>query len=119
MRKRGTEPYLAHNTCPDLIRDADYRYRRHVIEVTSIRLDWESIRSRPRDGLSTSYRLSKGWVAGCLGGQVGGWVWWLGWFAPKIFVPAPSILIVVHQARLMMFLLKMVDYSISFLSLST
>ena len=54
-----------------------------------------------------------------MGGQVGGWVWWLGWFAPKIFVPAPSILIVVHQARLMMFLLKMVDYSISFLSLST
>ena len=37
MRKRGTEPYLAHNTCPDLIRDADYRYSRHVIEVMRIR----------------------------------------------------------------------------------
>ena len=26
-------------------------------------------------------------------GWLVGWYWWLGWFAPKIFVPAPGILI--------------------------
>ena len=35
------------------------------------------------------------------------------WLAPKIFISAPGILIMVHQVRLMMFLLKMVDYSMS------
>ena len=43
----------------------------------------------------------------------------VGWLAPKIFVSAPVTLIMVHQVRLMMFSLKMVDYSRSFLSLST
>ena len=33
-----------------------------------IKLDWESIRSSPRDGLSTSYRLTKGfWGFGDFG----------------------------------------------------
>ena len=41
-----------------------------------IKLDWESIRSSPRDGSSTAYRLTKGWVGfggfgGCDG--LGGW----------------------------------------------
>ena len=51
----------------------------------------------------------------------GGWVKWVGWLAPKVkvFVSAPDILIMVYQIRLMMFLLKMVDYSMSFLLLST
>ena len=38
-----------------------------------IQLDWESIRSSPRDGLSTSYRLTKGWLG------FGGWVGVVGW----------------------------------------
>ena len=78
------------------------------------RLDWESIRSSPRDGSSTFYRLTKvGWVL------VGGWVWWVGWLAPKISMSSSGILKMVHQLRLMMFLLKMVDYSMSLLLLST
>ena len=46
-------------------------------------------------------------------GRVGvvGWV-----VGPQDFC---VILIMVHQVRLMMFLLKMVEYSMSFLSLST
>ena len=81
---------------------------------TWTQLDWESIRSSPRDGSSTFYRLTKvGWVL------VGGWVWWVGWLAPKISVSSSGILRMVHQIRLMMFSLKMVDYSMSFLLLST
>ena len=48
--------------------------------------------------------------------QWGGWVLWLD---PDIFVSAPGILIIVHQWRLIMFSLKVVDYSMSFLFLST
>ena len=54
------------------------------------------------------YRLSVGWVSW--------WMWWVGWL---IFVSAPSLLKMVHQVRLMKFSLKMVDYSMSFLSLCT
>ena len=61
--------------------------------IFMFKLDWESIRSSPRDG------FRDGWV-GVLGGVVG-------------------IFIMVHQARLMMFSLKLVDYSMFFLSLST
>ena len=43
----------------------------------------------------------------------------VGWLTPKIFVSAPGLLKMVHQVRFMMFSLKMVDYSMSFLSLST
>ena len=46
-------------------------------------------------------------------------MWWVGLLAPKISMSSPGILKMVHQVRLMMFLLKMVDYSMSFLSLST
>ena len=56
-----------------------------------------------------------GWV-----GWVGGWVGGCGgWLAQKIFESAPAILKMVHQVGLMMFLLMMVDYSMSFLLLST
>ena len=48
-------------------------------------------------------------------GWVGGFCEVVGWLAPKI----TGILIMVHQVRLMMFSLKMVDYSMSFLLLST
>ena len=73
-------------------------------------LDWESIRSSPRDGSSMSYRLTKGgWV---LVGVVG-WV-----VGSKISGSSPSILKMVHQVRLMMFSLKIVDCYMSFLSLS-
>ena len=41
-------------------------------------------------------------------------MWWVGWLAHNIFVSAPGILKMVHQVRLKMFLLKMVDYSMSF-----
>ena len=47
------------------------------------------------------------------------WVWWAGWLAPNSFVSALGILKMVHQVRLKMFSLKMVDYSTSLLSLST
>ena len=47
------------------------------------------------------------------------WVGWVGWLAPNSFVSAPGILMIVHQVRLMMFSLKLVDYSMSFLLLST
>ena len=50
---------------------------------------------------------------------VGGWVWWVGLLAPKISGSSPEILKMVHQVRLMMFLLKMVGYSMSYLLLST
>ena len=50
---------------------------------------------------------------------MGEWVWWVGWLDPKIGVSAPGILILVHQVRLMMFSLKMVDYFKSFLLPST
>ena len=66
-------------------------------------------------GSSTSYRLTKviggvdGWVNGC--GGFGGW-------PPRYLHQPPGILKVVHPVRLMMFSLKMVDYSMSFLSLS-
>ena len=52
-------------------------------------------------------------------GLVGGWVLQLGWFDPKIYVPAPGILTLVHQVRLIMSLLKMLEYSRAFLLLST
>ena len=52
-------------------------------------------------------------------GWMGWWVWWVGLLAPKTSGSSPSVLKMVHQVRLMMFSLKMVDYSISFLSLST
>ena len=110
----------------------------------NFRLDWESIRSSPRDGLSTSHRLTKGtlepefglsyflnffmlksywWVDGLVG-------WWGGWLVlldgwvggcggSFIYVLAPGILKIVHKVRLKMFSLKMVDYSMSLLSLST
>ena len=42
---------------------------------------------------------------------------WMGWLAPKIFMLAPDILRMVCQVRLMMFLLKMVDFSMFFLLL--
>ena len=50
---------------------------------------------------------------------MGWWMWWVRWLAPNIFVLAPGILKLVHKVRLKMFLLKMVDYSMSLLSLST
>ena len=56
----------------------------------------------------------KGWWV-----LVGGWFWWVGWLAPKISISSLGILIMVHHVRLIIFLLKMVDYSMSFLSLST
>ena len=47
-------------------------------------LDGESIRSSPRDGLSTSYRLTKGWL-----GFVG-WVGVVGWvLGPQDFCVIP------------------------------
>ena len=51
------------------------------------KLDWESIRSSPRDGSSTSYRLTKGWVG------FGGWVGVLGWVVggPLAFENGASI----------------------------
>ena len=62
----------------------------------------------------------KGWFKyRLLVGCVGGWVLWVGWLTLKIFVSAPGLLKMVHQVRLMMFLLKMVDYSLSFLLPST
>ena len=45
-------------------------------------------------------------------------VWWVGWLALKISISAPGILKMVHKVRLMMFLLKMVNFSMSFLLLS-
>jgi len=54
-----------------------------------------------------------GWVL------VGGWVWWVGLLAPNISVSSPWHFENGASSRLMMFLLKMVDYSMSFLSLST
>ena len=78
------------------------------------KLDWESIRSSPRDGSSTSYRLTKGWLG------FGGWVGVVGWVAgPKDFHVIPWLFENGASSILMMFLLKMVDYSMSFLSLST
>ena len=59
-----------------------------------------------------------GWVGG-FAGWMGWWMWWVGWLAPNIFALAPGILKMVHKVRLKMFLLKMVDYSMSLLSLST
>ena len=48
------------------------------------KLDWESIRSGPRDGSSTSYRLTKGWL-----GFVG-WVGVVGWVVgPQNFCVIP------------------------------
>ena len=41
--------------------------------MNDLLLDWESIRSSPRDGSSTSYRLTKGWLG------FGGWVGVVGW----------------------------------------
>ena len=81
-----------------------------VINLKYKRLDWESIRSSPRDGSSIGYQWGE-WL--------GGWVWWVGWLTPKIFVSAPGLLKMVHQVRFMTFSLKMVDYSMSFLSLCT
>ena len=46
---------------------------------------------------------------------MGGWVW----LAPRISVSCPGIFIMVHQVRLITFSLKMVDYFMSFLLLST
>ena len=46
-------------------------------------------------------------------------MWWVGWLAPKISMSSPGFLKMVHQLRLMMFSLKMVDYSMSLLWLST
>ena len=40
-------------------------------------------------------------------------MWWVRWLAPNIYVLAPGILKMVHKVRLKMFLLKMVDYSMS------
>ena len=78
------------------------------------KLDWESIRSGPRDGSSTSYRLTKGWLG------FGGWVGVVGWVVgPQDFHVIPWHFENGASSRLMMFLLKMVDYSMSFLSLST
>ena len=70
-------------------------------------LDWESIRSSPRDGSSISYL----WV---------GLVVVVGWVVdPQDFCVSPGLLKMVHPVRLMMLSLKMVDYSMSFLLLST
>ena len=52
-------------------------------------------------------------------GGVGGFGGWVGWLAPNIFALAPGILKMVHKVRLKMFSLKMVDYSMSLLLLST
>ena len=61
------------------------------------------------------------WCGGLVGfvGWMGWWVWWVGWLAPNIFESAPGILKMVHQVRLKMFSLKMVDYSMFLLLLST
>ena len=53
------------------------------------KLDWESIRSSPRDGSRTSYRLTKGLVG--FDGQVGGCGGLGGW--PPRFPFFPGILI--------------------------
>ena len=77
-------------------------------------LDWESIRSSPRDGSSTSNWLTKGWLG------FGGWLGVVGWVVgPQYFRVIPWHFENGASSRLMMFLLKMVDYSMSFLSLST
>ena len=54
-------------------------------------LDWESIRSSPRDGSSTSYRLTKGWLG--FGGWVGGWLGVVGCVVgPQDFCVIPGVL---------------------------
>ena len=73
------------------------------------RQDWGSIRSSPRDGLTTPCRL----IIRNMGDL-------------RIVLPAlnlsnlnAGILMMMQQVRLMMFSLNMVDYSMSFLLLST
>ena len=52
--------------------------------MNDLLLDWESIRSSPRDGSSTSYRLTKGWLG------FGGWVDEVGWVVgPQDFCVIP------------------------------
>ena len=46
---------------------------RNIIICLIEKLDWESIRSSPRDGSSMSYRLTKGWLG------FSGWVVVVGW----------------------------------------
>ena len=78
------------------------------------KLDWGSIRSSPRDGSSTFNWLTKGWLG------FGGWLGVVGWVVgPQYFCVIPWHFENGASIRLMMFLLKMVDYSMSFLSLST
>ena len=79
-----------------------------------MKLDWESIRSSPRDGSSTSNWLTKGWLG------FGGWLGVVGWVVgPQYFCVIPWFFENGASSKLMMFLLKMVDYSMSFLLLST
>ena len=55
-----------------------------IVHNKNSKLDGESIRSSPRDGLSTSYRLTKGWL-----GFVG-WVGVVGWVVgPQDFCVIP------------------------------
>ena len=85
-----------------------------------IKLDRGSIRSSPTEGLSTPYRLTKGSSVGLFHhvhvhmGDLN-----LVYPALNLFILDAGILIMVQQVGLMMFSLNMVDYSMSFLSLST
>ena len=55
-----------------------------IEEVWKKKLDWESIRSSPRDGSSTSNGLTKGWLG------FGGWLGVVGWVVgPQYFRVIP------------------------------
>ena len=89
-------------------------YLLNPLSKISYKLDWESIRSSPRDGSSTSNGLTKGWLG------FGGWLGVVGWVVgPQYFCVIPWHFENSASSRLMMFLLKMMDYSMYFLLLST
>ena len=82
---------------------------------TNTRIDRSSKRSSPGDGLSTLYRLTRIQTFTLI------YMGDLHLVLPAMILSTldSGILIMVQQVRLMMFSLNMLDYSMSFLSLST
>ena len=88
--------------------------------IKGSQLDRESIRSSPRYGLSTPYRLTirnSDRLFHHILIHIGDLRLVLP--AMKLSILDAGILIMVQQVRLMMFTFNMVDYSMSFLSLKT